>query len=68
MPTERHRRIEIRPTGTNGDRSCRALLFDDDGAELCELPARYVGRGTEEEPRYVVLDLAPTAPPLWGGG
>lgn len=62
------RRIEVRPTGTNGRRSCEALLYDDQDGLVCVLPARYAGSHTEEDPERVVIDLAPDAPPLWGGG
>ena len=60
------RRIEIRPTGTNGRRSCEARLYDEHDGFICTLPARFAGH-TETDPEYVVIDLAPGAPPLWGG-
>jgi hypothetical protein len=61
------RRIEIRPTGTHREPSCRADLIDADGAHLTTIPASYEREQTADgERRYAVLDIDAVALNLWG--
>lgn len=61
------RRIEVRPSGTYGEPSCRADLIDADGAHLTMIPARYEREETPDGTlRYVVLDVDAVQTNLWG--